>query len=126
MAQRSSGLFPREGFNLDDACKVVATGAGTAAPGGVTLANAKTIRVIAVHDGVNAEVLVGDATLAVYLGGQTVTFTAADLDLNGVAIAHVRGALCDTDNEAYITETPGTGSVNLGGVFLELLDGASR
>lgn len=126
MAQRSTGLFPREGFNLDDETKVVATSSGTEAPGGITLANAKTIRVIAVHDGVNAELLVGDATLAVYLGGQTVTFTAADLDINGVAIAHVRGALCDVDNEAYITETPGTGTVNNGGVFLELVDGPRR
>ncbi len=109
MAARSTGIFPREGFNLDNECEI--TTAPTAAA--VTLAHAKTIRVIAV--GVSG----GDVTVT--LGGETITFTDADLDPNGVAIAHIRGALCKTDNNVSYTAA-GT----VGGVFYELVDGPKR
>jgi len=46
MAARSSGIFPREGFNLDEAGKITATATGTDAP--FTLTAAKTIRVIVI------------------------------------------------------------------------------
>ena len=87
MAQRSTGIFPREGFSLDAELEI--TTAPTAAK--VTLANAKTIRVIVI--GLSG----GDATVTV--GGQAVVIAeATDLDGNGVGIAHIRGALCDANN----------------------------
>ena len=106
MAQRSSGIFPREGFNLDAECEI--TTSPTAAA--VTLSHAKTIRVIVL--GLNG----GDATVTV--GGQDVVVTeAADLDQNGVGIAHIRGAICDADNDVSYALTAGT----VGGVFYELV-----
>lgn len=111
MAARSSGLFPREGFNLDAECEV--TTSPTAAA--VTLAHAKTIRLIVIG------LAGGDATITV--GGQTVVVAAAtDLDPNGVGIAHIRGALCDADNNISYSLSAGT----VGGVFYELVDGPKR
>ena len=111
MAARSSGIFPREGFNLDAECEVTTSPAAAA----VTLAHAKTIRLIAI--GLTG----GDVTVTV--GGQTVAIAeATDLDLNGVGIAHIRGALCDADNN--ISYSLSAGSV--GGVFYELVDGPKR
>lgn len=118
MAARSSGIFPREGFNLDASLEITASAVAAA----VTLTNAKTIRVILVGAGIT-----GDGTIAVTLGGETVTFGAGDLDLNGVGIAHIRGALCDTDNNVQYVLTPGTGTATLaGGCFYELVDGPRR
>lgn len=111
MAARSTGVFPREGFNLDAECEI--TTSPTAAA--VTLANAKTVRVIVI--GLSG----GDATVT--LGGQAVVITeAGDLDLNGVGIAHVRGTLCDANNNVSYALSAGT----VGGVFYELVDGAKR
>lgn len=116
MAQRSTQIFPREGFNLDDSAKITATATGTDAP--VTLTAIKTIRVIVI--GASGIDDAGTNKITVTLGGQDVVFNAADLDRNGVGIAHVRGALCDADdNDAYIT-LGGTAAHN--GVFLELVD----
>ena len=111
MAARSTGLYPREGFNLDAECEV--TTSPTAAK--ATLAHAKTIRLIVIG------LVGGDATIT--LGGKTVVVAeATDLDLNGVGIAHIRGALCDADNN--ISYSLSAGSV--GGVFYELVDGPKR
>jgi hypothetical protein len=111
MAARSTGLFPREGFNLDAECEV--TTSPTAAK--VTLAHAKTIRLVVIG------LVGGDATIT--LGGQTVVVAeATDLDLNGVGIAHIRGALCDADNNISYSLSAGT----VGGVFYELVDGPKR
>ena len=111
MAARSSGLFPREGFNLDAECEI--TTSPTAAK--ATLAHAKTIRLIVIG------LAGGDATLTV--GGQTVAIAeATDLDANGVGIAHIRGALCDADNNVSYALSAGS----VGGVFYELVDGAKR
>ena len=111
MAARSTGVFPREGFNLDAECEITTSPAAAA----VTLANAKTIRVIVI--GLSG----GDATVT--LGGQDVVITeAGDLDLNGVGIAHIRGALCDANNNVSYSLSAGT----VGGVFFELVDGAKR
>ena len=112
MAQRSTGLFPREGFNLDAELEITLSAVEAA----VTLKNAKTIRVIVI--GLSG----GDATVT--LGGQSVVITEAnDLDGNGVGIAHIRGALCDDPaNTVEYSLSAGT----VGGVFYELLDGPSR
>lgn len=109
MAARSSGIFPREGFNIDAACTI--TGTPTAAA--VTLKHAKTIRVIVLN--------LAGTSITVTLGGEAVTLTPADADKNGVAIAHIRGALCVADNNVSYSGT-NTNS----GVFYELVDGAKR
>lgn len=110
MAARSTGLFPREGFNLDAECEI--TTSSTAAA--TTLEHAKTIRVIAV--GLTG----GDATVT--LGGEAVVLAAADADPNGVVIAHVRGALCSANNNVIYSLSAGS----VGGVFYELVDGPKR
>lgn len=111
MAARSTGLFPREGFNLDAETEITTSSAAAS----VTLAHAKTIRVIVIG------LAGGDATVT--LGGQSVVIAeATDLDENGVGIAHIRGALCDADNNVIYSLSAGT----VGGVFYELLDGPRR
>ncbi len=111
MAARSTGIFPREGFNLDAECEITTSPADAKA----TLAHAKTIRVIVIG------LVGGDATVT--LGGQTVVVAeATDLDLNGVGIAHIRGALCDADNSVSYALSAGS----VGGVFYELVDGPKR
>ena len=106
MAARSTGLFPREGFNLDAECEITTS----SAPAATTLKHAKTIRVI----GINVT-----ADVTVTIGGQTVSLLTADADPNGVVIAHVRGALCDANNNVVYTGTAD-------GVFYELVDGPRR
>lgn len=106
MAARSTGLFPREGFNLDNECEITTSSAAAS----TTLAHAKTIRIIGI--GVTADVV---ATL----GGVDVALNVADADPNGVVIAHVRGALCGADNNVIYTGTAD-------GVFYELVDGPRR
>ena len=118
MAQRSSGMFPREGFNLDAELEITSSAVAAA----VTLANAKTIRVIIL--GAAGIDDAGTNKITVTLGGQVVEFNAADLDANGVGIAHVRGALCDDPANEVSYTLGGTGTV--AGVFYELVDGAKR
>lgn len=113
MAARSTGIFPREKFDLDANLAVTASDADL----GVTLSNIKTIRCVLVNT-----TITGDATVVFNVGGQDVTFTANDLDLNGVGIAHVRGALCDADNLVKYTATAGTGTVSVGGAFLDMVE----
>ena len=117
MAARSTGVFPREGFNLDAQTEI--TSSSTAAS--VTLANAKTIRVIVINAGSIDDA--GTNKITVTLGGQDIVINAADLDLNGVGIAHIRGALCDADNNVqYVLG----GTATVSGVFYELVDGPRR
>ncbi len=112
MAQRSTGMFPREGFNLDTETEITASSAAAK----VTLANAKTIRVIVLGAGAIDDLGVNKITVT--LGGQVIEVNAADLDQNGVAIAHVRGALCDADNNVQYALG---GTATVAGVFYELV-----
>ena len=109
MAQRSSGIFPREGFNLDEEMKLIA--GGSTLPG--NLYHAKTVRVIGI--GVTADV-------AVTLGGATVDLAVADADPNGVVIAHIRGVLTGDAPSGTVASYTGTAA----GVFVELVDGPRR
>lgn len=113
MAARSTGMFPREKFDLD-ANFALTTSAVTQ---GVTLANIKTIRVIVL--GAASIDNAGTNKVTVDVGNQTVDFNLADLDENGTGIAHLRGALCDGDNQAFYT-LGGTATVS--GVFLDMVD----
>lgn len=111
MAQRSTGLFPREGFDIDAQCVITTTPTAAA----VTLKHAKTIRVIVLG--------LAGGNCTVTLGGQAVTITVAnDLDANGVGIAHIRGALCDANNNVSYSLSAGS----VGGVFYQLVDGPRR
>lgn len=117
MAQRSTGIFPREGFNLDAELAITSTPTAAA----VTLKHAKTIRVIligaaGIDDG-------GTNKVTVTIGGHAIVFNAADLDGNGVGIAHIRGVLCDANNN--VSYTLG-GTATVGGCFYELVDGPRR
>jgi len=117
MAARSSGIFPREGFNLDGECEITTSPVAAS----TTLANAKTIRVILV--GAAGIDDAGTNKVTVTLGGQVLEFNAADLDQNGVGVAHVRGALCDANNNVQYALG---GTATVGGCFYELVDGPAR
>lgn len=109
MAQRSSGIFPREGFNLDEELKIVA--GGSTLPS--NLFHAKTVRVIGIGVTVDA---------VVTIGGAEVTLAVADADPNGVVIAHIRGVLTGDAPSGTVASFTGTAA----GVFVELVDGPSR
>jgi hypothetical protein len=111
MAARSTGIFPRENFNLDGECEITTSPVAAS----ITLANAKTIRVILV--GAAGIDDAGTNKVTVTLGGQVLEFNAA------VGVAHVRGALCDADNNVQYTLG---GTATVGGCFYELVDGPSR
>jgi hypothetical protein len=129
MAQRSSGIFPREGFNLDDELEITASPVAAV----VTLSKAKTIRVIVLGADYTEPVGDGeDGNITVKVGGQNVVFGPSDFDGNGVGIAHIRGALCDGNNNVDYdlndgADNTGTGgSFTVSGVFYELVDGPAK
>ena len=109
MAARSTGMFPREGFNLDEELKLIAGGSTLPA----NLYHAKTVRVIGI--GVTADV-------TVTLGTAEVSLAVADADPNGVVIAHVRGVLTGDAPAGTVASYLGTAD----GVFCELVDGPRR
>jgi hypothetical protein len=113
MARRSTGIFPREKFDLDANLAVTTSDADL----GITLKYVKTIRCILV-----GATITGNATVTFNVGGRDVVFGANDLDANGVGIAHVRGALCDADNLVKYTIAAGTGTAVVGGAFLDVVE----
>lgn len=125
MAARSTGIFPREGFNLDAETQVPENVGGSVSLLG-DLSKAKTLRFVFI-----GAVITGDASITLNLltsDTARYTFTADDVDPNGVIIAHVRGAIMDggTQDVAYQL-VQGTGSATLsGGCFVELVDGPRR
>jgi hypothetical protein len=113
MAARSSGVFPREKFDLD--ATLALTTSPAAAP--IELKTLRTIRVVVigaagVDDG-------GVNKVSVVVGGQTVEFGSGELDGNGVGIAHLRGALCDDGNSAHYVLG---GGASVAGVYLDGVD----
>lgn len=112
MAARSAGIFPREGFNLDAATEIGSAG-GTLP---TNLFHAKTVRIIC---------LGSTADSAVVVGGETVQLHSADADINGVVIAHIRGALLADQPAGTVVTMSGTGITNTK-VYFELVDGARR
>jgi len=113
MAARSTGMFPREKFDLDENMVVTTTDANP----GVTLKHIKTIRCVLVNT-----TITGNATVTFNVGGRDVAFGASDLDENGVGIAHVRGALCDADNLVKYTIAVGTGTASVGAAYLDAVE----
>lgn len=111
MAQRSTGVFPREKFDLDAQLEVAV---GAPAATGVNLSAMSTIRVI-----VFGATFGEGGTVEVTVGGKDVVFASAgDLDANGVGIAHLRGSLCDNNNAGYAL----TGEAAVTGVYLDAVD----
>jgi len=152
MAARSTGIFSREGFNLDNENIIIEWASGTPGSGApaakVALDNAKTIRVIVPF--VQFTGPTGDGVAArfrIYVGGQLLEITKDNLDGyvvtqegaastpeigHGTYIAHVRGALC-SDNQLFRYETAGTdgnngakGEVAVSDAYIELVDGPRR
>ena len=113
MAQRSTGVFPREKFDLDEAAVVTATAA--AAP--FTLKDIGTIRVVVL--GASGIDNAGTNKITVNVGGKSVVFNAADLDINGVGLAYLRGSLCDANNNV---DYDLGGTAALDGCYIDAVD----
>jgi len=124
MSARSTGIFPREGFNLDNSFKLIE--GVTSAP--VAITNSRTIRVVAM--GID---LTGDAVFAIEIGGEIIYSADAaqlvsDKDPNGVLILHTRG-YGKPNNDCGYALFPNSGTASIaanGGVFVELVDGPAR
>ena len=133
MAARSTGIFPREGFNLDNAFPIFAV--ETVTP--VNLANVRTFRVVIVNAAeVAATVDGGAGTFAYEIGGEIFAFTIDDflakLDANGTYIAHHRGFGLTSPTTASYQITDGADNLGTGQsltfdfIGVELVDGPSR
>lgn len=129
MAARSTGMYPREDYNIDAAMQVPSASGGSVALLG-DLSKAKTIRIIAVETAI-----VGDAEIeVVFDAGDTVSVKFDNLTagnpVGGVAIAHIRGALLDgkTQDVGYnLIQNTGSAAIGPnGGIYLELVDGVRR
>lgn len=128
MAARSAGIFPREGFNLDNAFPIF-QGIQTTAP--VNLLNVRSFRVV--FTGIVFTQPVGDGDPAFFdyaLGNKTFLVGETDV-VNGTYIAHHRGFSLSQNttqfnllNGANNTGTGGTVAVEFAGI--ELVDGPAR
>lgn len=127
MAARSTGLFTREGFNLDAQMQVPQNAGGTVELLG-DLSKAKTIRIILINP-----VITGDAEIT--LDFDTANSISRTYDVStpytepgsNIIIDHIRGALLDgkTQDVAYQVVL-NTGAASVDAVYLELVDRASR
>lgn len=127
MAARSTGLFTREGFNLDAQMQVPENAGGTVALLG-DLSKAKTIRVILINP-----VITGDAYIQVDF--DTLDTITRVYDVNtaympgsgNIIVDHVRGALLDGKIQDVAYQLfQGTGACSVDAVYLELVDGPRR
>jgi hypothetical protein len=104
MTARSTGVFPREGINLDAQMQVPENAGGTVALLG-DLSKAKTIRVI-----FHGVVITGNGSITLNMittDSAYRTYTAADVQ-DGMIIDHLRGA------------------ATAAGCYIELVDGPRR
>lgn len=108
MAQRSTGVFPREKFDLDASMAVTTTPA--AAP--IALSSIGTIRVVVL----GAVIGMGDS-VTVTVGGRAIVFEGGDLDANGVGLAYLRGSLCDNNDVSYTLD-----GATVDAVYLDAVD----
>jgi len=124
MAARSTGLFTREGFNLDAQMQVPENAGGSVALLG-DLSKAKTIRIILINP-----LITGDAEIQIDF--DTLNTVTRTYDVNtaympgsgNIIVDHVRGALLDgkTQDVAYQV-FQNTGAASVDAVYLELVDG---
>ena len=133
MTARSTGIFPREGFSLDESFLIYSVETQTP----VNLANVRTFRVVIAGAAEVAATGDGGAGAFAYeIGGVIHGFTIDDFltacDSNGVYIAHHRGFGLTSPTTASYQITPGadntgTGqSMTLQFVGVELVDGVAR
>ena len=128
MAARSEGIFPREGFNLDNVFEV--TTDAQLSP--VSFTSIRTLRLIVV--GLNVTEPTGDgleASLTVLIGSRSFNIDFDKVDPNGVYIEHIRGNQQSPNATQYILTqgfpNSGTGgTASLDGVFIELVDGPAH
>jgi hypothetical protein len=116
MSARSTGIFPREGVNLDNAFEVPYNGS-IQAP--VTLAHSRTLRVIAVGFNVT-----GNAVVAIDIGanaGDQVLALDSTTDFTEPVVFHLRGF--GRTQDCVVTPFVNTGAITPGRVFVELSDG---
>lgn len=115
MAARSTGIFPREKFDLDTAFEV--TPSAATAP--LSLKSFNTIRVVVLGAVYTAPVGDGAAgNITVNVGGKAVVFGPTDFDVNGVGIAHLRGSLCDANDSINYDLNDGADNTGTGGSFV--------
>ena len=119
MAARSTGIFPREGFNLDNAFKLIHNGS-VEAP--VTLKHCRTLRIVCV-----GYEITGDAIVSIDIGGQDVyiNHTVLTAARDGKVVFHMRGANT-VSNLCIVTPLVNAGSITAGEVYVELVDGPAR
>jgi len=133
MAARSEGIFPREGFNLDNAFQIFPV--ETDAP--VSLANVRSFRVVIA--GLQEVPPTGDGATGVFgyeIGGKLYAYTIDDLlaaaDNNGTFIAHHRGHGLPSPTSCSYEITPGADNAGTGQsmtfeyIGIELVDGPAR
>lgn len=125
MAQRSTGVFPREKFDLDETMRVTTSAVASA----LELTSINTIRVVVLGAVYTAPTGNGTAgSINVTVGGKVVSFGPGDFDANGVGIAHIRGTLCDANDNilyALVAGNAGTGtagSYTVNSVYLDAVD----
>ena len=127
MAARSEGIFPREGFNLDNGFFISAV--QLEAP--VNLANVRTFRVVITGAQFTQPTGDGEPALFAYeVGGKTYALVEADF-VNGTYIAHHRGFGLDNNSTQYtiFPGAPGTGTggtLTIGFAGIELVDGPAH
>ena len=119
MSARSTGIFPREGFNLDNSFKLIHNGS-VEAP--VNLKHCRTLRIVCV-----GYVITGDALLLIDIGGQDVyiNHTALTSARDGKVVFHMRGANA-VNNECIVTPLLNSGTITEGDIYVELVDGPAR
>ena len=129
MAARSEGIFPREGFNLDNTFEI--TSDAQLSP--VSFASIRTLRMIVVGLDVTEPTGGGtEASLTVTIGTKNHEVDFSKVDPNGVYIEHIRGFHQGANNATQYTLTQGlpnagtAGTASLSGVFIELVDGVAR
>ena len=127
MAARSTGLFTREGFNLDAQMQVPENAGGTVAALG-DLSKAKTIRVILINP-----LITGDAVIRIDF--DTANSITRTYDVNtaympgsgNIIVDHVRGAVLDGKAQDVAYQLiQNTGGCSVDAVYLELVDGPRR
>lgn len=133
MAARSTGMFPREGFDLDANMKVTTTAADV----GLDLGTIRTIRVLvldatvvqAAGAGTDAKIELQDADDSDAVFYTITSSDLADVDENGVYIAHVRGSLFSGISNIKYAYTAGVagggtaGAISGFSVFLDAVEG---
>lgn len=108
MAQRSTGMFPREKFDLDALMEVTTSAADLP----LDLTAIGTVKVVVVGAAIGS----GDS-VTVTVGGKAVVFGPDDLDPNGVGIAYLRGSLLADSEVIYALD-----GATVEGVYIDAVD----